>query len=238
MHYESGVVDHHDGDRQSIVLLHGTGGQVDHWQGLVDRIRARGLEARIVTVEFRGHGQSDASAADFTVDDLARDVACLIEQIAPDCTAIIGHSLGGMVALAGESLWPADTELVLIEGWTRLACAARCGPRHMWGHLAAESIAATQADWQRNVGRFDPDLWKRFWSSVEQADARNVLASTRRRVLSIYGGLDLPAPVLDTMEIPARDHLPLAIVDDAGHYTHFEQPDHVAQVVVDFMSSR
>ncbi|MFL6060106.1 MAG: alpha/beta fold hydrolase [Marmoricola sp.] len=67
-----------------------------------DLQREFGHRIRIVTWDHRGHGQSDpAPKADSTITNLARDMADVIEQYAPQGKLVLaGHSIGGMTMMA------------------------------------------------------------------------------------------------------------------------------------------
>jgi pimeloyl-ACP methyl ester carboxylesterase len=67
-----------------------------------DLQREFGHRIRIVTWDHRGHGNSDAAAkADCTIDNLARDMADVIETHAGNGLLVLaGHSIGGMTMMA------------------------------------------------------------------------------------------------------------------------------------------
>ena len=100
-----------------VVLIHGLGCQIVHWpQSFIDGIVAAGF--RVIVFDNRGVGLSKALGTEapsieelvsihmdpkkasplFTLDDMARDVAALLDHIGQSGAHIIGTSLGGMVA--------------------------------------------------------------------------------------------------------------------------------------------
>jgi pimeloyl-ACP methyl ester carboxylesterase len=54
---------------------------------------------RVVAVDLRGHGDSDAPRQRYTIQALANDVGWLCEQLEVERPVVVGHSLGGLVAL-------------------------------------------------------------------------------------------------------------------------------------------
>jgi len=64
-------------------------------------LQARFLEAshRVVTVDLRGHGDSDAPHQRYTISVLADDVGWVCERLGVTRAVVVGHSLGGHVAL-------------------------------------------------------------------------------------------------------------------------------------------
>jgi len=99
----------------TIVLAHG-GGQTRHsWSGTARRLAASGYHA--VTVDLRGHGDSDwAADGDYRLEAFADDLTA----IASTCSgrpAFVGASLGGLAALlaVGERSPGVASALVLVD---------------------------------------------------------------------------------------------------------------------------
>lgn len=85
------------GSGSPVVLLHGLGGSRDLWRHQVpDLVR----EHRVVTLDLRGHGASPLGAAEFTIADMAQDVARAFASLGIDRATVVGLSMGGGVAQA------------------------------------------------------------------------------------------------------------------------------------------
>lgn len=54
---------------------------------------------RVICMDLRGHGESDKPVGRYPITDYADDVACLLEHLGIDQAVVIGHSMGGTVAL-------------------------------------------------------------------------------------------------------------------------------------------
>lgn len=84
-----------------LVLLHGLGVSGQVWQGF-----GRLLEptARLIAPDMRGHGESDKPSAGYLPRDYVGDVAALLAHEPSRPLAVLGHSLGAVVAaqLAAE----------------------------------------------------------------------------------------------------------------------------------------
>lgn len=81
----------------AVVLLHG-GGQTRHaWSNAVRRLSGEGYHA--VSVDLRGHGESDWSEhGDYEPDTFGRDLASIVEQLGKPA-AVVGASMGGQAAI-------------------------------------------------------------------------------------------------------------------------------------------
>ncbi|GGT44168.1 alpha/beta fold hydrolase [Nonomuraea spiralis] len=86
------------GSGPAVVLVGGTGMPPVAWQlcGLRDTLAGAGFE--VVTYAARGVAPSDAPAAPYTVDDLAADLAGLLEALGLTETVVVGYSLGSFTA--------------------------------------------------------------------------------------------------------------------------------------------
>lgn len=90
------VVEHGDPAGRPIVLLHGITLSALTWHyqllDLSDRYR-------LLAVDLRGHGSSVAGADEWHLDRLVTDLAELFDHLDLRDAVLVGHSMGGMVAL-------------------------------------------------------------------------------------------------------------------------------------------
>ncbi|MCV7026224.1 alpha/beta hydrolase [Mycolicibacterium novocastrense] len=104
-----------DATAPAVVFLHGGGQTRRSWGRAAAAVAERGWQA--VTVDFRGHGESDWSAdGDYRVTTFAGDVLEVLREL-PDKPVIVGASLGGITAmlLAGELAPGAVRAIVLVD---------------------------------------------------------------------------------------------------------------------------
>jgi pimeloyl-ACP methyl ester carboxylesterase len=87
----------------TVVLAHGWTQSMETWRyqarDLADEVDAN---VRIVRYDHRGHGRSGGTPeADATIDNLARDLAAVVDRLAPEGPLVLaGHSMGGMAMMA------------------------------------------------------------------------------------------------------------------------------------------
>jgi pimeloyl-ACP methyl ester carboxylesterase len=71
---------------------------------------------RVVAVDLRGHGASDKPQQDYTVEGFADDLAWLCDQIGLQQSVVVGHSMGGNVALELARRYPdVPVAIVLVD---------------------------------------------------------------------------------------------------------------------------
>lgn len=84
------------GSGEPLVLLHGLFGQSMNFQGIMRRLAER---HECAALDLRNHGRS-THAPTMSYPEMADDVATFIESRFPDGADIMGHSMGGKVAMA------------------------------------------------------------------------------------------------------------------------------------------
>ncbi|RME87096.1 MAG: alpha/beta fold hydrolase [Anaerolineae bacterium] len=80
-----------------LVLLHGF--PLDHtiWDEVAPLLEGR---ADVILPDLRGHGASEAPESSYSIDDMADDVTALLDHLGVERATVVGHSMGGYVALA------------------------------------------------------------------------------------------------------------------------------------------
>ncbi|HKT84731.1 MAG TPA: alpha/beta hydrolase [Novosphingobium sp.] len=95
-----------------VLFLHGGGQSRRAWRGSARRLGTAGYRA--ITVDLRGHGDSDwAADGDYLLDAYARDVESLIDQL-DGPVVLVGASRGGQSALVGGSRRPGRVALTML----------------------------------------------------------------------------------------------------------------------------
>jgi 3-oxoadipate enol-lactonase len=87
-----------DGNRR-LVCLHALALSGDFWDPFAVSM-ARRDDVRVLAVDARGHGQSTWDGKPFSVDDMADDVAAVIDADGGGAASVVGMSMGGCTALA------------------------------------------------------------------------------------------------------------------------------------------
>lgn len=86
-----------------VVLLHAFPLNRKMWAPQAEALAGR---CRVITPDFRGHGESGVAEEDSTMERLAEDVRGLLDHLKLERVALGGLSMGGYVALAFVRRWP------------------------------------------------------------------------------------------------------------------------------------
>jgi pimeloyl-ACP methyl ester carboxylesterase len=103
----------HCGRGPAVLLIHGIGDSSDTWNSVIQRL-AR--DHTVIAPDLLGHGRSDKPRADYSVAAYANGMRDLISVLGVDRVTVVGHSLGGGVAMQFAYQYPERCErLVLVS---------------------------------------------------------------------------------------------------------------------------
>lgn len=105
------------GKGSALVFLHGFLENKNMWTSYVNYFNAK---YRVITIDLFGHGESENFGYIHTMEDQADMIYALLSELRIRKATLIGHSMGGYVALAFAELYPDHVRsLVLINSSTR-----------------------------------------------------------------------------------------------------------------------
>jgi pimeloyl-ACP methyl ester carboxylesterase len=108
-----------DPKEETFVFVHGVRDQGRSWQPLIEAMRNRRFPLKhAVALDLRGHGNSEwpSTTRGYQHEDFLADLAGLVRHLDKEPLTIIGHSLGGSMALLYAGAFPNKVKkLVLLE---------------------------------------------------------------------------------------------------------------------------
>ena len=242
--------------RAPIIILHGIFGTSDNWQTFGKRLSE---DYEIFLVDLRNHGNSPHSET-FDYPSMADDLHEFIEQHALVEPVILGHSMGGKVAMFYATQHP--------EGFGKLIVvdiAPRAYPVHHQAVLEALGAVAIDeiTDRDEAEAQMKPHVAERgvrqfLMKNLKRTDQNSFewklnLPVIRDNIENVGVAVDYSNPVEkpvlfirgDQSDYIQEDDEPLIkkifpqaqikMIEGAGHWVHAEQPDTLYEVVTDFL---
>ena len=154
-----------DETKPPLVLIHGTRDHARSWDRTAEALMDRYC---VYAPDLRGHGDSQwAIGGDYSIIDYALDIHALGEAIGRAPYTVVGHSLGGGVALQYAGAFPENVaRLVTIEGLGGLG----------WSAGARRPAHARMREWVESMRRMEQRQLHSY-PDIETATERMVAAN-------------------------------------------------------------
>lgn len=101
------------GEGLPIVLIHGLGATSDVWYAQRETL---GRTFRVVTYDRSGCGRSPRRPGGCSIDSWVDELVDLLDDLSIDETAVVGHSLGSMIAQRFAARYPSRTRALVLAG--------------------------------------------------------------------------------------------------------------------------
>jgi pimeloyl-ACP methyl ester carboxylesterase len=244
-----------DGTGLPIVFLHAFPLNRTMW---TQQEEALSSQFRVITIDLRGHGESDAPLWRYTLDQSADDVCALLGHLAIQQALFVGLSMGGYILFAFyrkyanrvKGLILADTraQADTAEGkdgrFQMAQTAYKKGPSAiadmMIPKLLSPVTVQSKPELVRQVramieGNQISGIVGDLMAMAERPDSVLLLSQITCPTQIIVGERDQATPPSDAHlmadQIPAAR---LAIIPEAAHLSNLEQPDTFNQIVTAF----
>ena len=229
-----------------MVLLHGF--PLDHhlWDDIAPLLEDN---FDLILPDLRGFGESTTVDSFYAMEDFASDVAGLLDYLGIPKAALVGHSMGGYIALAFARLYP---ERVSGLGLVASQAAADAPERREGRYKSAAEVAdkgiASVVEMMTTKFTSDPRLQEAARQSMERqppaayigalkamaerVDSTPLLSSIQYPVVIVHGDADALVPIDRAREVKAAvPHAHLVEISGAGHMPMMEAKEETAQAL-------
>ncbi|MFC3394941.1 esterase [Brenneria rubrifaciens] len=236
-----------------VILIHGLFGNLDNL-GIVGRELQNQHE--ILQIDLRNHGLSPRSPQ-MTYPAMAQDVSTLMDELNIERAAVIGHSMGGKVAMSLTALIPERLEKLVVIDIAPVGYQVR---RHdaIFSALSAvtEAGITSRSDAAGLMRQFikEEGVIQFLLKSFHQGEWRFNVPVLREQYENIVGWQAIPAwqgpilfirgensPYLDDIHRDALlSQFPAArahVIGGAGHWVHSEKPNAVLRAIHRFLDA-
>ena len=240
---------------EPLLLLHGYTDSSRSWSLVAPYLG----DYRLIMPDQRGHGAADAPACCYSLSNYADDARQLLDHLKIDRAAVVGHSLGSMIAMTMAADHPRRVSSIVLIGSTGLVPVKR-------GDWLYENAHALNAPIDRN------SQFMRDWhpanqpTPVDAAFASAVMEELLTIPLHVWRGVmrelasvpvarhaeDVKVPVLvlsggkDPL-FPSEHHAALLkafphaqahVFPELGHNPNWEQPAEISAHIARFLAGR
>ncbi len=247
---------HGEGDGPALLLGHA---QILARAQFAPQVEAFAGRCRVIALDFRGHGESPVSPAPYSMADLARDAAAVLDAEGVERAHYLGSSLGGMVGFA-----------LALEHASRLASVTFLATQGVLPAAGGERLRRTAARLAGLGGSMAPaaeDIIARYtteaWRADNPASHARLIEIAAANPLSGYvhsggaimemdydgrlGEIGTPALVVagehDAPTPPERMALyrdgirgaEMAVIEGAGHFPNWDRAEAFNRVYAAFL---
>ena len=242
-----------DPNGEPLLLLHGYTDSSRSWSLVAPHLS----RYRLLIPDQRGHGGSDAPECCYSASQFAFDAKLFLDALKVERAAIVGHSLGSMVAITMAAEYPDRVDSIVLVGSTALvpvnrgdwlynnalALKAPLDPNSRFGkdwHPANQPTPVNPAFADAvndEILRIPVHVWHSVMRELASTPVGRHAADVKAPVLVLSGGKD----PLFTAEhhrslLVAFPNAQAHVFPDLGHNPNWEKPAEVAGKIDAFLS--
>ncbi len=237
--------------RPAILFLHGL---YDRWEIWRPAMVALAPEYDLIAPDLRGHGRSDWPESGYRLSDYVDDAIGLLDRLAAREVAVIGHSLGAVVAALVAAKDTARVRAVVLEDpaleqndgtteWLEMLLDAKRGtPEETYALISEMRWDRDDADWRRETEWLRGTADGPFLATLDRLDRDVDLFTALERitcpVLLLHADPAAGGALSESGAERARQALRDGVYQrfpDTGHSIHHERPAEFVEIVSDFL---
>jgi 3-oxoadipate enol-lactonase len=226
-----------------LLCLHGLVDDLTIWDRLAPELADRGT---VVRYDQRGHGEAGSPPGPYSRDDLAADAVAMLDHLDVDRAVLVGHSMGGIMAMAAAVNHPDRVAGLVLIGTTSQASARAAA----WYSQIAQAGVDDGVDGlaraiygegkQRSITGDPIGIAEvtRTLEALHDDPLTPHLANVRCPVLLVVGEHDPMGVKATEIVAEALADSTVSVVEGAGHWVHVQKPDAVLAAYDDWSDGR
>lgn len=246
-----------EGSGLPVVLLHGFAEDGAIWNNQAEQLK---VSYRVLIPDLPGSGLSSSLSSDTSMEKMADDILLLLDREAVQNCVLIGHSMGGYIALAFAEKYPerlkglglfhstayADSEEKKAARQKSIEFIRKFGSAAFIRQSAPNLFSTdTRNDHQELItwmidrySGFSPDSLVYYYEAmIRRPDRTAVLKRLEKPVLFVIGNQDQAVPpqqALEQSHLPALSHI--HILKQSGHAGMLEEPAQSNSILQSFLN--
>lgn len=231
-----------------LIFVHGAGGSGRHWGRLFALLPPT---VQFIAVDLPGHGRSPL-AGPITIERYAEQIAALHQALTLPPALIIGHSMGGAIALQLAITTP---QIVAGLGLFGSAARLRVTPALLDGlagdEATRQATITTLVTWlfssaadptlfaeaRAEYAALDPAILLADFQACDGFDVRNRLGDIHCPALVITGSDDRLTPPKLGAELASGLGVPHHLLVNVGHMPMLEAPDQLGELLREWLTT-
>jgi pimeloyl-ACP methyl ester carboxylesterase len=247
---------------QAVVLLHGLNFFGEYWAGTIDALTQEGF--RVIVPDQIGFGRSSKPVIAYSFQKKAANTKKLLEMLEIEKAAIVGHSMGGMLAARFAFSYPETTSHLVLVNMIGKQDFRLTRPWSSTDEVYEAERNRSYEEIRRGQERYYVEWGEEYekyirihygWTlSPEFPRLAKVRALNRQMVYSQPVVYEFPHIESETLILSGREDGPdfaelaqmtaeaipnskLILLDNVGHNPHFEAPDRFHSELIHFLNS-
>ena len=208
------------GEGPALLLLHGIGNNCQTWSGVIDRLAETHT---VIAPDLLGHGNSDKPRGDYSIAAYANGMRDLLSVLDIEQATVVGHSLGGGIALQFAYQFPERCQRLALVGSGGLGPELSAGLRAATlpgAELVVTALASVSGPLRfglqtvEKIGRTAG--WRRVGDLAEAGDALLALKDVEARrafLRTLRGVVDARGQAVTALDrLYLADSIPLLVI--------------------------
>lgn len=160
---------------KTIMLFHGKNFNGYYWKDIIPALTEKGY--RVIVPDQIGWGRSDKPDLHYSFHMLAKNNRLLLDSLHIDNVTVLGHSMGGMLAVRFALMFPGNTEKLVLENPIGLEDYRTFVPYQSINEIYKKERSATYESYKKYQQSYYP-VWKPEYEQYVQAQAETLADTT------------------------------------------------------------